>query len=289
VILPLTLLLAFVPQQDGSPREGKGPVRQAPRDSSQYAESILDEAGAAVVETSDGDLVSSGGPLIQFQLLSVGSPSTTTSTSAGPTAGTPTQRYYEVTISPVVATNATERFLFQEVVSPTPRPLLVVFHKFGTNQYDSLLHTTYFDEARRRGWYCLSAFGGMQAHFANEKFQHHTDAVLDWATSNFAIDPERIYGVGFSMGGGAALDYAARHLDPTRPMIAAVYAISPIASITDTYVADPPIQPHFDKSNLFGNGAPGSALLAPLRCSAARSCPSTPRAPSIRRPTWPAT
>ena len=33
-------------------------------------------------------------------------------------------------------------------------------------------------------------------------------------------DGARIYGVGFSMGGGAMASYAARHLDPTKPMFA---------------------------------------------------------------------
>jgi pimeloyl-ACP methyl ester carboxylesterase len=271
VILPLTLLLAFIPQQDGSSRERKGPVRPAPRDSSQFAESVVDEAGERVVETADGDLVSgmssSGGTTVQFSLVTVGSPSSSVSTNGTPAAGTPTERYYEVSISPVPGTNGKEDFLFQEVVSSTPRPLLVVFHKFGTNHYDAVLHTSYFEEARRRGWYCLSAFGGMQSHFANAKFQYHTDAALQWATSHFAIDPERIYGVGFSMGGGAALNYAARHLDPDQAMFAAVYGISPIASITDTYVADPQIQPHFDKANLFGDGTAGSAN--PFRMQAA--------------------
>jgi dienelactone hydrolase len=45
---------------------------------------------------------------------------------------------------------------------------------------------------------------------------------MAWALAGYAIDLDRIYAYGFSMGGGNALNYAARHLDRSRGTFAAL-------------------------------------------------------------------
>jgi hypothetical protein len=54
----------------------------------------------------------------------------------------------------------------------------------------------------------------------------NVDAALNWMLTNFNIDRDRIYLVGFSMGGGIVTNYAARHRDPAGTMIAAMGIVS---------------------------------------------------------------
>jgi pimeloyl-ACP methyl ester carboxylesterase len=240
-LIHLLALASLAPLQ--GVRTSAVPARDAPRDSTPYArtleESGRDNARAAALESAGLSQRSVGGPGIA---------------SLGSTTGTvdPLPVLYEVTI-PVSGGN--EAFLFQETSAVGPRPLLVVFHKFGVGHYDALAHTSFFQEARRRGWYCLAPFGGGQRHFSNLKSQAHTEAALAWARASFSIDATRVYAVGFSMGGGAAMNYAARHLDPTGTMLAAVFNESGILSHEDTYPQlDPSIVPFYDAH--FGGGGP---------------------------------
>jgi pimeloyl-ACP methyl ester carboxylesterase len=161
----------------------------------------------------------------------------------------------DVTIS--VGGLGQERFLFQEVGTATPRPLLVVFHRSNTSYYDGLLNTDYFVQARQRGWYCVAPFGGSQLHYSSITSQLKTEAAFEWIDARYPIDRTRIYAVGFSMGGGAAMNYASRHLDPDGYMFAAVANISGLVSHEHTYAVDSVVWPKFDQ--LFGNSLPGSA------------------------------
>ncbi|MBM3990804.1 MAG: alpha/beta hydrolase [Planctomycetes bacterium] len=175
---------------------------------------------------------------------------------AGVPGVTPTPRWFEVTIQP--GTGFGERFLVQDSNGIGPRPVLVVFHKFGVSHYDGLLNTSFFAEARRRNWICIAPLSGGQTHFSDSRSHIHTRAVLQWVRSSLSVDTARVYAVGFSMGGGAAMNYAARQLDPTHLMIAAVFNQSGILSHEDTYPqSGPTIQQIYD--DRFGNGLPGSA------------------------------
>ncbi len=140
--------------------------------------------------------------------------------------GAATYALWEVAIGAAhIGTGFAERFLFSEPLpKPTaPAPLLVVHHRFGKTHLDLAVATDYLEQAAARGWYVLGMLSGSNKHFLSDVAHAHTEFVLDWTlNSNPGIDPQRIYGVGFSMGGGMALNYAARHLDPTRPMFAAL-------------------------------------------------------------------
>ncbi len=126
-----------------------------------------------------------------------------------------------------------------QLPNPTPAPLLVVFHQFGKSHTD-VLQTGFVQAAFERGWYVICPLGGSKKHFSSIPSQLNTEIVLDWLLSvpAFNIDTSRIYGVGFSMGGGAVSNYAARHKDPTGPVFAAIVNHTGTVSVGNAYVDD---------------------------------------------------
>ena len=117
-----------------------------------------------------------------------------------------------------------ELFLLQlpDTKPVVPAPLLVVFHRYGVSHADALYNTNFIAEVRARGWYMLAPLSASQQNFACLEGQINTGAALHYVTSTCYVDKNRIYGVGFSMGGGVVTSYAARHLDPAAPMFAAI-------------------------------------------------------------------
>lgn len=113
-----------------------------------------------------------------------------------------------------------ERFLVQPATGSQAAPLLVVFHKYSSSHGD-LLNTTFPAEAAARNWHVMSPLGARGKHFGNLESQINTQVAIDLVMSLWPVDRQRIYGVGFSMGGGAGANYAARHVDPSRAMFAA--------------------------------------------------------------------
>lgn len=116
-----------------------------------------------------------------------------------------------------------------------PIPLLVAFHGWGNTEKDIVLRTKFFQKAMARGWAVVAPLGAHKFNQCIDYSQTNTEAVLDWVTSHFAIDSERVYGVGFSMGGGNASAYAARHLDPDHARFAAVVDHTGSVSIRDVW------------------------------------------------------
>ena len=146
------------------------------------------------------------------------------------------------------------------------RPLLVVFHKYGVSHYDAWLNTEFFQEAVRRGWHIIAPLSASGVHMGSIEGQINTEKAIEWMMGNFNIDKDRIYGVGFSMGGGAVTNFAARHLDHAKYSFAAVVDHTGGIAHEDTYVQSPSTQFVFDF--WFGNGNPGST--DPFKM--ARSC-----------------
>lgn len=114
-------------------------------------------------------------------------------------------------------------------------PLLVVFHSYGRSPREITEETGYFDEALRRGWYVVAPLGAHKYNFSVPYARKNIEQVLAWARSRLPVDPERVYGVGFSMGGGGVLNYAATHLDPTHAYFAAIVNHTGTASVRDGY------------------------------------------------------
>jgi dienelactone hydrolase len=152
-----------------------------------------------------------------------------------------------------------EKFLLQVPrMQPTvPTPLLVVFHKFGSSHGD-LLSSGFIPEVRSRGWYAICPLGARQKNFGNLESQINVRASLELVRSLFPIDPTRVYGVGFSMGGGSVVNYAARHLDPRGVMFAAVCDHTGGVSLAHTWAEE------YDDNDVDDNiPTPGANLEVP--------------------------
>ncbi|MFT6107274.1 MAG: pimeloyl-ACP methyl ester carboxylesterase [Planctomycetota bacterium] len=121
------------------------------------------------------------------------------------------------------------------------RPLLVCFHAYGQSHADIVYNTNYFREARTRGWFAIAPvqYGGpgglWDKSFGSVASQHHVEAVLRFVLNTYPVDRDRIYGVGFSMGGGNAMSYAARHRNRQKGAFAAVLNHTGSVALTDVY------------------------------------------------------
>ncbi len=167
-------------------------------------------------------------------------------------------RWVEITIS--TSTTLDEKFLlFQPTPKPSaPAPLIVFFHGYSVGPLDVVFNTTFLEEAQTRGWFLVAPMGAVDKHFSHPISQINTQEALTWVIQHCAIDTQRIYGVGFSMGGGAVTNYAARHVDVQMPMLAAVVDHTGSVSLRFNLAWDTPgHQALFDL--LFGNGMPNSA------------------------------
>ncbi len=120
--------------------------------------------------------------------------------------------------------------------SPLPNaPLLVMFHSYGVTEWDCYLNTNIFQLALERGWYVIAPLSAHKYNFGIAYSQVNTEYVIDWMMATFPVDPSRVYGVGFSMGGGGVMSYMARHLDPAHARFAAVVNHTGGTSIANTY------------------------------------------------------
>lgn len=106
--------------------------------------------------------------------------------------------------------------------NPTEVPLLVAFHGFSVSAADITVNTAFDTEADLRGWYLLAPMSGGERNLASTEGQRNTQAAIEFITDIYNIDEDRIYGVGFSMGAGTALNYACRYTDLREPRFAAI-------------------------------------------------------------------
>jgi predicted esterase len=189
---------------------------------------------------------------------SAGGSSRQTGVSGGTlSTGEYTLRYYRFSTDPGSGF-AEQFFVFEPMPKPvTPRPLLVAFHAFGVTHNDIVVNTSLMEECAKRGWYLLAPLSASGGHFMSQPGQINTRAALDLTLAGFNVDEARIYGLGFSMGGGMALNFAARNLDPARGMFAALVDHTGAVDLNDTYQDDPSSQFIFDF--WYGDGSPGSA------------------------------
>jgi len=142
---------------------------------------------------------------------------------------------YEVTL-PNTGTGWEEKFLIGVPTGPlNPAPLLVVFHGYGEEHTHMVTKTSYFQEGMARGWIVLAPLGAHKYNYAIDYAQENVELALTWAATYLTLDPDRFYGVGFSMGGGMAASFAARHQETFGPRFAAVAVHSGTCSMRDVY------------------------------------------------------
>ena len=153
-----------------------------------------------------------------------------------PTSIVPVRRnIYEVRLTNT-GTGWEEMFLLAvPAPSAEPKPLLVAFHGYSSSPYSILYQTDYLEKARARGWYAIAPLGAHQYNYGIDYAQDNIAAVLDWMQNRTNIDPDRVYGIGFSMGGGVAATYAAQHLDPTKLRMAAIVNHTGTVSMRDVF------------------------------------------------------
>jgi len=142
---------------------------------------------------------------------------------------------YEITLDQT-GTDWQETFVLG--VPPGPlkmAPLLVLFHGYGEQPRDLLTKTTYFELARARGWYVVAPLGAHQYNFGIEYSQRNVEQALNWVARAVPVDVTRLYAVGFSMGGGMAASYAARHQDIYSGRFAAVVNHTGVTSLSHSF------------------------------------------------------
>ena len=158
-------------------------------------------------------------------------------------------------------TTLPEIFKYQLPVSYTPGgadlPLLVAYHGFGSSANSVGPATTLDDEANTRDMLYLAPTGIDDKLFGSPICQQHIEVTIQWMIDNFDVDEDRIYMVGFSMGGGVAANFASRHRDPDDMMIAALGVVSPTLDITQSWIlGDAALQGWLENSfNFEGNPA----------------------------------
>ena len=153
-------------------------------------------------------------------------------------------------------------------------PVLVVFHRYGVSEWDAYYYTSFFEEARRRGWFVIAPRAAAQKSFNSLEGQINVQVVLDWVQAHYNVDKTRVYGVGFSMGGGLVTNYAARHVDPNNMMFAAI--VNHTGTVSQAHAWSMEYQDEAsDMLEQWYGGNPNDQPYAYRRCSVIDLDPST--------------
>lgn len=139
-----------------------------------------------------------------------------------------------------------------------PVPLVVGYHGFGGSADSVALFSTLEEECEARGWIYMAPTGLDDQLFGSPISQQNTEAAIQFMVDSFEVDPDRIYMVGFSMGGGVVANFASRRRDPDGLMIAAVGMVSGSFDWTLSYnVGTAPIKTWLENQYNFG-GSPSA-------------------------------
>lgn len=147
----------------------------------------------------------------------------------------------------VESTGGTELFsLFVPDTDPSlPRPLLTAFHGAGSSHGDIYFRAfDFFVEADQRDWFLIAPLqrnlnGPADISYASSESQLHVEVLIELILNSYNIDRDRLYAAGFSMGGGNALSYAARHRDRRTGAISAVVNHTGSVALADVYANAP--------------------------------------------------
>lgn len=117
----------------------------------------------------------------------------------------------------------------------TPAPVLTLFHGYGEDPVQVVQRTDLVSLALARGWVVYIPLGAHHFHYGIDYAQENIEDTFAFIASRLPLDLDRVYGVGFSMGGGAAASFAARHLDPNGVRFAALVNHTGTTSLRATY------------------------------------------------------
>ena len=82
-----------------------------------------------------------------------------------------------------------------------PAPVLTLFHGYGEHLRDTVLRTDLVDEAMSRGWLVFAPLGAHEFNYGIDYAQDNIERAFEFIGARLPLDLDRIYGVGFSMGG----------------------------------------------------------------------------------------
>lgn len=148
---------------------------------------------------------------------------------------------FEVVMWPPVSGHPTkpENFYVQfplvEKVAPADKALVVAFHPFGVSAKSPFTGSSLPFQCAQRGWVLLSPLGLSQANFASVESQLALDAVLALVRQFISFSTQRIYTVGFSMGGCNAVSWAMRHQDPGGLRVAGIIDHTGTMDLVENY------------------------------------------------------
>lgn len=146
-----------------------------------------------------------------------------------------------------------------------PAPMLTLFHGYGEEPLDVIENTTLAQDAISRGWMVFIPLGAHKFNYGIDYAQDNIEQAFEFIGSRFPMDMDRVYGVGFSMGGGAAASYAARHLDPKGIQFAAVVNHTGTTSLRASYQTTNDF--HLFESPLMFGGTPDESTFRYQRSS----------------------
>ena len=107
-----------------------------------------------------------------------------------------------------------------------PLPMVIAYHGFGSSAGSVAVQSTLDEQCNNRGWVYLSVTGMFSELFGSPPCQQHIEVAIQWMLDTYNVDPDRLYMVGFSMGGGITANFAARRRDPDGIMLAAIGLVS---------------------------------------------------------------
>lgn len=141
-------------------------------------------------------------------------------------------------------------------------PLIVAWNGYGLSANSFFNGMSDIpDEANARGWLLVAVTAIDDKSFGWQNAQNNVEKAIEYVLANYRADPDRIYGVGWSAGGGSIAAYAARHLDPVKPMMAAIATNAGTYNLVNVYQSEvPAVQSIMAHPNLF-QGPPSGATL----------------------------
>lgn len=132
-----------------------------------------------------------------------------------------------------------ERITFQFPMNaqgiPGAGALVIAFHSYGVSEKDIWINTDIAQMCADRGWALIAPYGMVDTHYGNVASQESLVKVINTVQKYFQFDPDRVYAMGFSMGGGAALSFAMRHMSESRVQVAAVVNHTGTQDLVDVY------------------------------------------------------
>lgn len=141
-----------------------------------------------------------------------------------------------------------ERFLLQFPDDLLDRPMkdravVVGLHGFGQSEKSIFLNTELPFECAARGWILIAPYGMTDTHFGNPQSQTALEACVRVVYGAMPFNHRRVYAVGFSMGGLAALSFGMRHLDVNGLRFAGVAVhTAPLDLFASWNEASPPLR-----------------------------------------------